>query len=79
LLAAFSDSPAGDSLVEPLSARELDVLRLMSDGLTNAAIARELVVAQSTVKTHINHIYTKLGVTQRTQAIARARELHLLN
>ncbi len=64
--------------MEPLTERELEVLRLLSEGLTNAEIAAELVVAHSTVKTHINHIYAKLGITQRTQAVARARELHLI-
>ena len=78
LLEAFGQALSDAEPIEPLSERELDVLRLLSEGLTNAAIAEELVVAQSTVKTHINHIYAKLGVTQRTQAVARARELHLL-
>jgi LuxR family maltose regulon positive regulatory protein len=78
LLKAFGQSLSEDATIEPLTERELDVLRLLSEGLTNAAIAEELVVAQSTVKTHINHIYAKLGVTQRTQAVARGRELHLL-
>ncbi len=78
LLTAFGEALSEESPIEPLTERELDVLRLLSEGLTNAAIAEQLVVAQSTVKTHINHIYAKLGVTQRTQAVARARELHLL-
>lgn len=79
ILTAFGQSLSSDDPIEPLSERELDVLRLLSEGLTNAAIAEELVVAQSTVKTHINHIYAKLGVSQRTQAVARARELHILS
>jgi LuxR family maltose regulon positive regulatory protein len=78
LLKAFGQTLSEDAPIEPLTGRELDVLRLLSEGLTNAAIAEELVIAQSTVKTHINHIYAKLGVTQRTQAVARGRELHLL-
>jgi LuxR family maltose regulon positive regulatory protein len=61
-----------------LTERELDVLREMAAGLTNAEIAEELVIAQSTVKTHINRIYGKLGVTRRTQAVALARELQLI-
>jgi LuxR family transcriptional regulator, maltose regulon positive regulatory protein len=65
--------------VEPLSARELDVLRLLSAGRSNADIARELFVEQSTVKTHLIHLYRKLGVSSRTQAIGRARALRLLD
>ena len=79
LLEAFGQSISKEDPVEALSERELDVLKLLSEGLTNAAIAEQLVIAQSTVKTHINHIYAKLSVTQRTQAVARARELHLLD
>jgi LuxR family maltose regulon positive regulatory protein len=65
-------------LVEPLSERELEVLRLIADGLSNAEIADKLVIAQGTVKRHINNIYGKLGVQSRTQAVARGRELNLL-
>jgi LuxR family transcriptional regulator, maltose regulon positive regulatory protein len=65
-------------LAEPLSARELDVLRLLSDGQSNAEIARDLFVERSTVKTHLIHLYRKLGVSSRTQAITRARALWLL-
>jgi len=72
-------SPDQSSLVEPLSARELEVLHLVEQGLTNSEIARRLVLAPSTVKTHINNIYGKLGVQTRTQALKRARELGLLN
>ncbi|MCE3274541.1 MAG: ATP-dependent transcriptional regulator, MalT-like, LuxR family [Propionibacteriaceae bacterium] len=68
-----------EGLVEPLSTRELDVLRLLSAGRSNAEIARELFVEQSTVKTHLIHLYRKLGVSSRTQAIARARALQLLD
>jgi LuxR family transcriptional regulator, maltose regulon positive regulatory protein len=66
-------------LAEPLSVRELDVLRLLSGGRSNAEIARDLFVEQSTVKTHLIHIYRKLGVSSRTQAISRARTLRLLD
>lgn len=65
-------------LVEPLSDRELDVLRLLADGHSNQAIADELIVALSTVKKHLVHIYGKLAVTNRTQAINRARALQLI-
>ncbi len=67
-----------EGLVEPLSARELDVLRLVGQGLSNSEIAARLVVAPSTVKTHINNIYSKLGVQSRVQAVQRGRELGLL-
>ena len=66
------------SLVEPLTERERHVLRLLVAGLSNSAMARELVVTVGTVKSHVNHIYGKLGVNSRTQAIARAHTLHLL-
>lgn len=65
-------------LVEPLSARELEVLRLMADGYSNQAIAVRLVVALGTVKAHTASLYRKLGVNSRTQAVARSRELALL-
>lgn len=68
-----------EAVLDPLSERELEVLDLVAEGLTNAAIAAELVIAQSTVKTHINRIYRKLGVDTRTQAVARARELQILS
>ena len=61
-----------------MSERELTVLGLIAEGLSNQEIAERLVVAVSTVKTHINNIYSKLGVGNRTQALARARELKLL-
>jgi LuxR family maltose regulon positive regulatory protein len=65
-------------LVEPLTARELEVLRLLADGASNRAIAEQLVVTQETVKKHLSHLFDKLGVANRTQAVARARELGLL-
>lgn len=65
-------------LIEALSERELDVLRLLNDGLSNQQIAERLFVTVGTVKTHAHNIYAKLGVKRRTQAVARARELKLL-
>jgi LuxR family maltose regulon positive regulatory protein len=82
LLAAFPAAEAGPrrtGLVEPLSARELEVLRLLAVGRSNAELAAELFVEQSTVKTHLIHLYRKLGVRSRTQAVARARTLRLLD
>lgn len=67
------------SLPEPLTAREHDVLRLLAAGRSNAEMARSLVVEQSTVKTHLLYLYAKLGVRSRGQAVARARELLLLD
>jgi LuxR family maltose regulon positive regulatory protein len=78
LLKAIGEAVSPRSHVEHLTERELDVLRLVADGFTNTAIASELVIAQSTVKTHINRIYSKLGVTQRTAAVAKARKLGLI-
>jgi len=69
---------ANGSLIEPLSSRELEVLSLIDDGLTNREIADKLTVAISTVKTHINNIYGKLGVQTRVQAIKEARDLGLI-
>jgi len=71
-------APDQSTLAEPLSGREIEVLRLIDLGLSNAAIAERLVVAPSTIKTHINNIYGKLGVQTRVQALQRARELGLL-
>jgi LuxR family maltose regulon positive regulatory protein len=73
-------SPVGSSaLVDPLSDRELDVLRLLASELDGPGIARELVVSLNTVRTHTKHIYTKLDVNNRRQAISRAHQLGLLS
>lgn len=65
-------------LIDPLSERELEILHLMSDGLTNQQIAEKLTIVLGTVKAHNHNIFSKLGVTNRVQAIARARALNLL-
>jgi LuxR family maltose regulon positive regulatory protein len=83
LLAAFGESapplpPATQALFEPLTERELEVLRLIAAGLSNREIAQELVIAVSTVKSHINHIYGKLAAKSRTQAVAKAQALDLV-
>jgi LuxR family maltose regulon positive regulatory protein len=73
-----SVSPAAQPPVDPLTERELEVLRLLAAGLGNKEIAETLVIALSTVKQHLKNIYAKLDVHSRTQAVARARELGLL-
>ena len=70
-------SPASD-LIEPLSPRELEVLQLMALGRTNQAIAQQLIVAPGTIKAHTASIYRKLDVANRTEAVARARQLGIL-
>ncbi len=66
-------------LVEPLSERELEVLHLIARGDSNQEIAEMLVIALDTVKRHVTHIFEKLGVNNRVQAVARARALGLLS
>ncbi len=65
------------SLIEPLSRRELELVPLLAEGLSNQEIARKLHISLGTVKIHLKHIYGKLDVSSRTQAVARARELNL--
>lgn len=69
---------ARQPLVEPLSQRELEVLRLLAGGLSNQEIADRLIIGLNTIKTHTRHIYEKLEVGSRTQAIARAKSLRIL-
>jgi LuxR family transcriptional regulator, maltose regulon positive regulatory protein len=65
-------------LVEPLTGRELEVLRLLTAGRPNQGIADELVITLDTVKKHVSHVLRKLGAANRTEAFPRARELGLL-
>jgi LuxR family maltose regulon positive regulatory protein len=82
LLDAFENKelPASSTqpLIEPLSDRELEVLRMLAKGLTNKEVATRLFLSPNTVKVHARNIYQKLNTTNRTQATARARELGIL-
>jgi LuxR family maltose regulon positive regulatory protein len=89
LLAAFPDailSPAEHAhtarlkaeMVEPLSEREIEVLSLIAEGLSNRQVAQRLFISPNTVRVHTSNIYGKLGVTNRTQAVTRARGLGIL-
>ncbi|MCB0033592.1 MAG: tetratricopeptide repeat protein, partial [Anaerolineales bacterium] len=75
---AVSPSPAAQLLPDPLSERELEVLKLLTTGLTGPEIARELMVSLNTMRTHTKNIYSKLGVNSRRTAVQRAKELNLL-
>jgi LuxR family maltose regulon positive regulatory protein len=72
------DLPPAQPLIAPLSQRELEVIRLISQGLSNHEIGDRLFLALDTVKGHNRRIYDKLQVQRRTEAVARARELGLL-
>jgi LuxR family maltose regulon positive regulatory protein len=76
---AIRSEPAASGLVERLSEREREVLQLIASGANNAEIASQLYLAVGTVKRHINNIFGKLGVSSRTQAMVRARELKLID
>lgn len=94
LIAAVRAAAAGESALAPviasrlldrlraprvsLSAREIEVLRIVAEGRTNTEAAAELFVSETTVKSHLAHIFTKLGVTSRTAAVAAARERGIL-
>ena len=71
-------SPSAQPLVDPLSERELEVLRLLATDLDGPDIARQLVVSLNTLRTHTKRIYTKLGVTNRRAAVQRGHDLKLL-
>ena len=86
LLAAFEQPSAPRHMpsdvhpsIEPMSERELEVLKLVAAGFKNQEIAEELFVVVGTVKAHLNSIYRKLGVQSRIQAVSRAKELDLLD
>jgi ATP/maltotriose-dependent transcriptional regulator MalT len=84
LLAAYSQTgpverPKHTSMLVPLSERELEVLRLIATGCTNQEISERLVIAASTVKSHIISLYGKLGTHRRTEAILIAQDQGLLS
>lgn len=94
LIAAIRAAAAGETALAPaiagrllarmrspqpnLSAREVEVLQLVADGATNSQIAAQLYISDATVKSHLVHIYTKLGVSSRTAAVAGARNAGIL-
>ncbi len=71
--------PPSTDLVETLSEREVEILRLLASGATNQDIANQLVITVGTVKSHINHILGKLSARNRTEAVAQARHFHILD
>jgi LuxR family maltose regulon positive regulatory protein len=73
-----SETVQPETLVEPLSDRELDVLRLLAEHRTNQEIAHSLCVSVNTIKTHLKNVYGKLGVSNRREAIAKAKALNLV-
>ena len=70
--------PSAQALAEPLSEREIEVLRLMASGSSNKEIAEALVIAEGTAKNHVSNILSKLEARDRAQAVARGKELGLL-
>jgi LuxR family maltose regulon positive regulatory protein len=75
---ASTPAHAATGLAEPLTAREVEILRLVAVGMRNQEIADHLVISLPTVKRHIANVYGKLGVSHRTEAVARANKLNLL-
>jgi len=75
---AAKPSAQSEPLVEPLSDREIEVLKLIANGASNKEIAAQLVIAEGTVKNHVTNILGKMGVRDRTQAAMKAKELGLL-
>jgi DNA-binding NarL/FixJ family response regulator len=73
------ESSSGDSLVEPLTAREMEVIQLMAQGLANKQIALKLGISEHTVKFHLSSLYAKLGISSRTEAVKRGIELGLIS
>jgi DNA-binding NarL/FixJ family response regulator len=72
------ESSSDESMIEPLTAREMEVLQLMAQGLANKQIALSLGISEHTVKFHLSSLYAKLGVSSRTEAVKRGIELGLI-
>lgn len=77
-MSAMARQTRAEGYIDPLTERELEVLALLADGLSNKELAARLVVAPSTIKQHLKNIYAKLDVHNRTEAVTRAREFNLL-
>lgn len=77
-LAASLATAVGDAYTEPLTPREIEVLKVLGDGKTDREIAQELHIAEGTAKKHVSNILSKLGVGNRTEAVIKARHLRLL-
>ena len=73
------ESSSDESLVEPLTAREMEVIQLMAQGLANKQIALALGISEHTVKFHLSSLYAKLNSTSRTEAVKRGIELGLIS
>ena len=73
------ESSSDESLVEPLTAREMEVIQLMAQGLANKQIALSLSISEHTVKFHLSSLYAKLGISSRTEAVKRGIELGLIS
>ena len=75
---AFTSPSPGNELVEPLTTREIEILSYLPSRLSNTELADHFYVSVNTIKTHMAHIYRKLGVTNRNGAVARAQNLGVL-
>ena len=78
-LSGRRESSSEESLVEPLTAREMEVIQLMAQGLANKQIALSLGISEHTVKFHLSSLYAKLGISSRTEAVKRGIELGLIS